>query len=76
MIPRVDPSQFYTGLVVDLYEPLLSQRARAEEFAPFLERFGAPALELGCGSGIPLLDLVERGFEVDGLDASAEMLAR
>ncbi len=72
----MDPSQFYTGLVVDLYEPLLSRRARAEDFAPFLERFGMPALELACGSGIPLLDLLERGFEVEGLDSSEEMLAR
>jgi SAM-dependent methyltransferase len=70
------PSQFYTGLVADLYEPLVSERSRADDYAPFLERFGTPALELCCGSGLPLLDLVERGFAVEGLDASQDMLDR
>lgn len=73
---RDRPSQFYTGLVAELYEPLLSERARADDYAPFLERSGTPALELACGSGLPLLDLVERGFEVEGLDASRDMLDR
>lgn len=71
-----EAAQFYTGLVADLFEPLASYRARAEDYVPFLERSGAPALELGCGSGQPLLDLMEMGFDVEGLDASADMLAR
>jgi len=73
---RTAASQFYTGLVADLYEPLLAAPARADDYVPFLERSGPPALELACGSGLPLVDLVERGFDVDGLDASEEMLER
>src|SRR5262249_38841479 len=37
---------------------------------------GTPALELACGSGRPLLELIERGYDVDGLDASRDMLER
>jgi SAM-dependent methyltransferase len=70
------PSQFYTGLVADLYEPLLSSPARADDYVPFLDRSGTPALELACGSGLPLVELVARGYEVHGLDASQEMLDR
>jgi len=70
------PSQFYTGLVADLYEPLVSERSRADDYVPFLDRSGTPALELACGSGWPLVDLVERGYAVEGLDASADMLDR
>jgi SAM-dependent methyltransferase len=70
------PSQFYTGLVAELYESLASEHARADDYIPFLERSGTPALELACGSGLPLLELVERGFEVEGLDASRDMLDR
>jgi len=70
------PSQFYTGLVAELYEPLASEHARADDYIPFLERSGTPALELACGSGLPLLELVERGYEVEGLDASQDMLDR
>jgi SAM-dependent methyltransferase len=75
MIDSTMASQFYTGLVADLYEPLVSERSRAADYVPFLERAGTPALELACGSGLPLLDLVALGYEVEGLDASADMLA-
>lgn len=71
-----DPALFYTGLVADLYDPLVSERARAQDYVSFLERSGTPALELGCGSGRPLLELVVLGYDVDGLDASPDMLAR
>lgn len=71
--PR-SPSQCYSGLAADLYEPLLGEVARADDYAPFLERCGTPALELACGSGLPMLDLLERGHDVEGLDASSEAM--
>lgn len=76
--PRADgaPSQFYTGLVAELYESLVSEPASAAQYQPFLHRAGEPALELACGSGSPLLDLVAAGYQVEGLDASADMLTR
>ncbi len=70
------PSRFYRGLVAELYEPLASERARADDYIPFLDHSGTPALELACGSGLPLVELVERGYEVEGLDASQDMLDR
>jgi SAM-dependent methyltransferase len=73
---RVAPSQFYTGLVAQLYAPLRSVVPEAEPYARFIGAAGEPALELGCGDGDPLLDLRERGIDVEGLDASADMLAR
>lgn len=69
-----DPTHFYTGLVARLYEPLVSYRASADEYVPFLDRSGTPALELCCGTGMPLLDLLARGYDVEGLDCSADML--
>ena len=70
------PSQFYSGLVAELYEPLAAETARADEYISFLDQSGPPALELACGSGLPLVELLERGYEVDGLDASSDMLDR
>lgn len=70
-----DPTLFYTGLVAQLYEPLVSYRATADDYAPFLDRSGAPALELCCGTGMPMLDLLARGYDVEGLDCSPDMLA-
>ena len=41
-----------------------------------IERFGQPALELGCGGGDPLIALRLRGLVVEGVDSSADMLER
>lgn len=68
------PAQFYSGLVAELYDPLVSEPTCAEDYAPFLDASGTPALELACGSGSPLLDLLERGYDVEGLDSSHDML--
>jgi SAM-dependent methyltransferase len=72
----VDPASFYTGLVADLYGPLRSVVQDPEPYARFIELSGQPALELGCGDGDPLLDLRGRGLDVEGVDSSADMLAR
>jgi SAM-dependent methyltransferase len=40
-----------------------------------VERFGQPALDLGCGNGRILLPLLEAGLDVDGVDISADMVA-
>ena len=69
-------AQFYTGLVAELYGPLRSEIPDPEPYARFIARSGEPALELGCGGGDPMLDLVERGIDVDGVDSSADMLER
>jgi len=71
----VDPSQFYTGLVAQLYGPLRSSVPQPEPYIRFVERQGEPALELGCGGGDPILALRRRGLDVDGVDSSADMLA-
>ena len=37
---------------------------------------GGPILELGCGTGRVLLPLARAGYEITGLDLSAQMLER
>jgi SAM-dependent methyltransferase len=72
----VDPADFYTGIVAELYGPLKSSSQDPEPYAAFVRRAGLPALELGCGDGDPLLELRRRGLDVDGVDSSADMLER
>ncbi len=73
-----DQGDFYYGLVAAAYDPYLA----AVDFgdAPFyrglIERQGGAALELACGTGRLLVPLRAAGLAVEGLDASAEMLAR
>jgi SAM-dependent methyltransferase len=69
-------SEFYTGLVAEMYDALVSYRAPAAFYAALVRNGGEPALEMGCGSGHPLLELVALGLDVQGLDSSRDMLAR
>jgi SAM-dependent methyltransferase len=41
-----------------------------------IEKFGQPALDLGCGSGRLLLPYLRAGLDVDGCDYSPDMLAQ
>lgn len=72
----MDAAEFYTGIVAELYEPLKSTVQRVDPYARFIAESGQPALELGCGDGEPLLDLLRMGYAVEGVDSSADMLAR
>ena len=70
------PRHFYTGLVAATYRYLRSATFDPAPYERFVRRFGEPGLELGCGDGDPLLDLVASGLDVEGLDASSDMLDR
>ncbi|MGW1671323.1 class I SAM-dependent methyltransferase [Streptomyces sp. NPDC002324] len=72
----MDPADFYTGIVAELYGPLKAFSQDPEPYADFVRQAGVPALELGCGDGDPLLELCGRGLEVEGVDSSADMLER
>jgi len=69
-----DPSNFYSGLIAELYEPLAGGISDSNRFIKFVEQHGEPALEICCGTGLPLLDLLAAGLDVEGIDASKDML--
>ncbi len=72
----IGPSQFYTGIVAELYAPLRSAAPDPDVYAGFIGAVGEPALELGCGDGDPIIDLRVRGLDVEGVDSSQAMLER
>jgi len=72
----VKASEFYTGLVAEMYDALVSYRAPVGFYAELIRKGGEPALEIGCGTGHPMLDLVAQGLNVHGLDSSRDMLAK
>jgi SAM-dependent methyltransferase len=72
----MEPADFYTGIVAQSYAPLKSVSQDPEPYAAFVREAGTPALELGCGDGDPLLALRRQGLDVEGVDSSADMLAR
>jgi len=52
-------------------------RRRLETVLTWVDREprGCSVLDFGCGSGVMVRALVERGFEVTGVDGSAGMIA-
>ncbi|GAB2486487.1 class I SAM-dependent methyltransferase [Nocardiopsis aegyptia] len=70
------PADFYTGIVADLYGPLRRFAPDPDPCEEFVRQVGGPGLELGCGDGDPLIELVRRGVQVEGVDSSADMVRR
>lgn len=71
-----EPQTWHYGLVARWWAEF--NAADPDELAfyrHFIERSGQPALDLACGTGRLLLPLLEAGFDVDGCDGSADMVA-
>lgn len=45
-------------------------------YREFIEQYGGPVLDVGCGTGRLLLDYMKEGVDIDGVDNSPQMLAR
>jgi SAM-dependent methyltransferase len=68
----------YDGLVADAYDVWLPHDADdpdVDTYRQFIDRNPGPALELGCGTGRLLVRYAVLGLDVEGVDASADMLA-
>lgn len=66
----------YTGIVPDVYTALRATVFNTDRYLEFVRDVGQPALGLGCGDAGPFLELARRGIDIEGVDSSAEMLAR
>ena len=58
----------------DLFEGEFATGNFLDFYVRQIEKYGNPVLELGCGSGRLTIPLVEKGFEIKGLDLSLQML--
>ena len=65
------PSTWHHGLVAD-YWALVN--VDAPELDLYRQHLRSPILDAGCGEGRLLAPLREAGFDVDGCDASADMV--
>jgi len=68
----------YEGLLADAYDawiPVDSVFPDDVAYELLLADVDGPVLELGCGTGRPLLRWLAAGHDVEGIDASADMLA-
>lgn len=67
------PQTWHYGLIADYWATVNRDAPELELYTPFLR---SPVLDAGCGAGRLLAPLRDAGFDVDGCDVSADMLAR
>jgi SAM-dependent methyltransferase len=63
--------------IAHLYDVDMARNMAFDDVALYVDqaaRAGGPVLELGCGNGRILLELVERGIDAVGIDCSPRML--
>jgi SAM-dependent methyltransferase len=68
------PETWHHGLIAKWWAEFNDGGPEVAYFQRFVEA-GQPALDLGCGTGRLLLPWLRAGLDVDGCDASADMIA-
>jgi SAM-dependent methyltransferase len=71
------PRTWHYGLLARWWSEFnVAEPRELDYYRVAIERFGQPALDLGCGTGRLLLPLLAAGLDVDGADISPDMLTR
>jgi len=73
------PSYEYYGMMAEFWDLFRGDTSTWEDrffYLDVVKKYGQPVLDVGCGTGRILLDFMQLGFDIDGVDNSPDMLAR
>ena len=73
------PSYEYYGMMAEFWDLFRGDTSTWDDrffYLDVVKKYGTPALDVGCGTGRILLDFMQQGFDIDGVDNSPDMLGR
>lgn len=69
------PAVWHHGLMAEFWARCKREAPELPGLLAYIERFGQPVLDLGCGAGRILDGLLAAGVDADGADGSVDMIA-